>query len=101
MQCVNEIQLEKLKEKEGIIFKNVHGKQVALCDEKEFQYRNIYDFIVDYIRDYGIDNFAKNTGYEDAQDLIECWVQLPLTQYDLKDCCINSFEGRYPWEMED
>lgn len=100
MQWFTHDQLNELKEQDGLLLTNVHGGKVAICQGKGFRYQNVYDFIADYVKCYGLDNLAETMEYENAQDLIECWVTLPLNELDLLDYCANSFDGYEAYALE-
>lgn len=70
------------RRRKGLLLTNVHGGKVAICQGKGFRYQNVYDFIADYVKCYRLDNLAETMEYENAQDLIECWVTLPLNELE-------------------
>lgn len=49
-------QLRKLQEVGGVVLNDVHGERVAIG--KEFEYENVFSFMVHYFGFYTADDFA-------------------------------------------
>lgn len=61
--------LDELIFADGYVAENVKGKAVAIGDG--FDYENIAQFISEYVKAYGIDDFASALGYDDGADMID------------------------------
>lgn len=84
--------LRELQEAGGIVLQNVHGKRVAIG--YGFDYENVFDFMNAYFEEYGTEEFAKQVGYEDAQDMFHSWFSgIPMHENDLMNWVYESFNG--------
>ena len=81
-----------LQDVDGIVLRDVHGQRVAIG--KGFDYKNVFQFISAYFKEYGADNFAKQTGYEDDIDMFQSLLLgISLSESDITDWVYNSFDG--------
>lgn len=88
----DERDLRDLQEVDGVVLQDVHGQRVAIGDG--FDYENVFEFMVDYFEEYGAEDFANQTGYEDAIDMFKSWFSgISLHEGDLMDMVYNSFDG--------
>lgn len=84
--------LRDLQEVGGIVLQNVHGKRVAIG--YGFDYGNVFQFMSAYFKDYGAEDFAKQIGHEDDEDMFKSWFSgIPLYEYDLMNWVYESFRG--------
>ncbi|OYR87148.1 hypothetical protein CBF58_04815 [Lactobacillus taiwanensis] len=94
-------QLRKLQEVGGVVLNDVHGERVAIG--KEFEYENVFSFMVHYFGFYTADDFAKKLGYHDAIEMFQFWFSkdTKLSEYNLLAWCMESFEGIYADDLAD
>lgn len=84
--------LRDLQDVDGIVLQDVHGKRVAIG--KGFDYGNVFVFMNDYFDEYGTEEFAKQVGYEDAQDMFHSWFSgIPMHESSLMDMVYSAFNG--------
>ena len=84
--------LRDLQDVDGIVLQDVHGKRVAIG--KGFDYENIFQFMTVYFREYGVEDFAKQIGYENAESMFESWfLSVPFRESYLMDLVYESFSG--------
>lgn len=88
----NDRDLRELQEVDGIVLQDVHGQRVAIG--KGFDYGNVFVFMSAYFKKYGVDDFAKQTCYEDDIDMFKSWFSsIPFNESDLMDWVYTSFHG--------
>lgn len=94
-------QLRKLQEVGGVVLNNVHAERVAIG--KDFEYENVFSFMVHYFNFYTADDFAKKLGYKDAVEMFKLWFSqnTQLSEHDLLAWCMESFEGIYADDLAD
>ena len=84
--------LQDLREADGIVLQNVHDQRVAIG--YGFDYGNVFQFMSAYFKDYGAEDFAKQIGHEDDEDMFKSWFSgVPLHESDLMDWVYKSFSG--------
>lgn len=84
--------LRDLQEVDGVVLQDVHGQRVAIG--KGFDYGNIFAFMSDYFDEYGADDFAKETGYEDDEDMFRSWFSgMPLQESCIMGRAYDAFSG--------
>ena len=84
--------LRDLQDVDGIVLRDVHGQRVAIG--KGFDYENVFDFMHDYFKEYGEEDFAQQLGYEDDIDMYESWCSgIPVHESDIMDWVYESFAG--------
>lgn len=94
-------QLRKLQEVGGVVLNDVHGEKVAIG--KDFEYENVFSFIVHYFNFYTADDFAEKLGYKGAVEMFKMWFSqdTQLSEHDLLAWCMESFEGIYADDLAD
>lgn len=84
--------LRELQKVDGIVLQDVHGKRVALG--KGFDYSNVFQFMSNYFKEYGAEDFAKQIGNVDDTDMFESWfLGIPFNESALMDWVCESFKG--------
>ena len=100
--------LRDLQDVDGIVLQDVHDKRVAIG--KGFDYENVFDFMHDYFKEYGEEDFAQQLGYEDDIDMFHSWFSgVPVHEYNIRDMVYKAFRGidadslpdTYDYEKED
>lgn len=102
MEEFEDSQLRYLQEVDGIVLRNVHGERVAIGED--FNYENIFDFIIEYFETYGAEDFAKKLGFSNATSMLKHWFSgIPETENDLLNYCMDSnvFDGIYAEDLAD
>lgn len=84
--------LRDLQEVDGILLQDVHGQRVAIG--AGFDYENVFDFMHDYFKEYGEEDFAKQLGYEDDIDMYKSWFSgIPVHEDNIMDMVYKAFSG--------
>ena len=84
--------LRDLQEVHGIVLQDVHGQRVAIGDG--FDYGDVFEFMSGYFEEYGVDDFAKQLGYEDSAGMLKAWFSgTSVNEDDLTDSIYKAFDG--------
>ncbi len=84
--------LQKLQDVDGIVLQDVHGQRVAIG--RGFDYGNVFQFMHDYFKEYGTEDFAKQIGNVDDTDMFKSWfLGIPFYESDIMDWVYESFDG--------
>ena len=70
----------------------MHDQRVAIG--YGFDYENVFQFMSAYFKDYGAEDFAKQIGNEDDEDMFKSWFSgIPLYESNLMNMVYKSFRG--------